>query len=40
MLDDPPAVHRRVQDAVHRIMKTLPLTIEARAQVAAPEVTP
>ena len=40
MLDDPPAVHRRVQDAVHRIMKTLPLTIEARARVAAPEVTP
>ena len=26
MLDDPPAVHRRVQDAVHRIMKTLPVT--------------
>lgn len=40
MLDDPPAVHRRVQDAVHRIMKTLPLTIQARARVAAPEVTP
>jgi hypothetical protein len=40
MLDDPPAVHRRVQDAVHRIMKTLPLTIQARASVVVPEVTP
>ena len=40
MLDDPQAVHRRVKDAVHRIMKTLPLTIQAYAQVAAPEVTP
>ena len=40
MLDDPPAVHRRVQDAVHRVLKTLPLTIQAGARVAAPEVTP
>jgi hypothetical protein len=40
MLDDPPAVHRRVRDAVHRIMTTLPLTIQAGARVAAPEVTP
>ena len=40
MLDDPPVVHRRVQDAVHRIMKTLPLTIQDPARVAAPEVAP
>jgi hypothetical protein len=40
MLDDPQVVHRRVQDAVHRIMKTLPLTVQAGARVAAPEVTP
>jgi len=40
MLDDPPAVHRRVQDAVHRIMKTLPLTVQAGTRAAAVEVTP
>ena len=40
MQDDPPVVHRRVQDAVHRIMKTLPLTIQDPARVVAPEVAP
>jgi len=40
MLDDPSAVHRRVQDAVHRIMKTLPLTVQAGTRAGAVEVTP
>lgn len=38
VLDDPPLVHRRVRDAVHRVMERLPLEVRARAQ--APEVTP
>jgi hypothetical protein len=40
MLDDPQLVKRRIQDAVHRIMQRLPLTVEARALVQAPEVMP
>ena len=40
MLDDPPLVHRRVKDAVHRIMERLPLTVAARERAEALEVTP
>ena len=40
MLDDPEQVRRRVQTAVHGIMKRLPLTVDARSRGDALEVTP
>ena len=40
VLDEPPLVHRRVRDAVHRIMEKLPLQAEVRSRARAPEATP
>jgi hypothetical protein len=39
MLDDPALVHRRVVNAVHGIMETLPLAVMTESRLVAPEVT-
>ena len=40
MLGDPDLVLRRIQNAVRRVMETLPLPVETQTRVAAPEATP
>jgi hypothetical protein len=40
MLDDPDLVLHRIQNAVRRVMETLPLPVETQTRAAAPEATP
>jgi hypothetical protein len=40
LLDDPPEVKRRVEEAVHRLMERLPLSVESRVRVLTPEIAP